>query len=108
MSFPTDLDIDLITQPVSINTTLNSIALFTCEGIADDIGFRVNDEAATDENVTSKGFNLATSNNGGVRRAELQAIAYDHNNNTNVSCRATTDDPPQVEYSNTSVLLIQG
>ena len=99
---------DITLQPVSINTTLNSTALFTCEAIADDIGFRVNDEPATDDNVMSKGFNLATSNNGGVRRAELRAIAYDHNNNTNVSCRATTDDPPQIEYSKTSVLLIQG
>ena len=100
-------DLDIILQPVSINTTVNSTALFTCEAIADDVGFRVNNDAATDNEVKSNGFYLVTSNNDGVRRAELQAIAYDKNNNTNITCRATTDDPG-IEFSNTSVLLIQG
>ena len=57
--------------------------------------------------MLNKGFTITTSSSG-TRRAELQAIAYDFNNNTNIRCRASTDDPPAILLSNTSVLMIQG
>ena len=98
---------DITVQPVSINTTLNSTVIFFCEAIADELTFRVNNESATDAGVISKGFTIITNINGGIRRGELQAIAYDFNNNTNITCRAITDQPTLVS-SNTAVLLIQG
>ncbi|XP_019858543.1 PREDICTED: uncharacterized protein LOC109586776 [Amphimedon queenslandica] len=94
-------------QPVSINTTLNSTVVFSCEAVANDLSFRVNNTPATDTNVTDKGFSVTTSSNGGTIRAELQALAYDHNNNTEVRCRAITDEPLQVEFSDTAILMIQ-
>ena len=98
---------DIILQPVSINTTLNSTVTFTCEAIADELTFRVNNVPANDADVTSKGFTVTTSGTGTIR-AELQAIAYDFNNNTNIRCRASTDNPPAILFSNTAVLMIQG
>ena len=95
-------------HPVSINTTLNSTVIFTCEAIADELTFRVNNEPATDAGVMSKGFTVITNNNGGYRRAELQAIAYDFNNNTNIKCRVISDSPLEILFSTTTVLTIQG
>ena len=93
---------------MSINTTLNSTVVFYCEGTGDDLSFTVNAEPADDEAVIAKGFTGTSTNNGGTRRAELQAIAYEHNNNTNISCTAITLSPLQTETSNISVLMIQG
>ena len=100
--------LDIILQPVSVNTTLNSIVIFTCEAIADELTFRVNNKPANDEDVMSKGFTALTSSTGGTLRGELQAIAYDFNNNTNIRCRALSDNPLAVLLSNTAVLMIQG
>ena len=99
--------LDIILQPVSINTTLNSTVIFTCEAIALEITFRVNNEPSNDADVMNKGFIVTTSGTGTIR-AELQAIAYDFNNNTNIRCRASNDDPPAIFLSNTALLLIQG
>ncbi|XP_019860769.1 PREDICTED: uncharacterized protein LOC109589086 [Amphimedon queenslandica] len=95
-------------QPVSINTTLNSTVVFFCEGTGDELSFRVNNEPATNTDVIVKGFSVTSSVHNGTRRAELQAIAYEHNNNTEVRCRASTDEPLQVEFSDTAILMIQG
>ena len=57
--------------------------------------------------MTSKGFTVTTSGTDTLR-GELQAIAYDFNNNTNIRCRASTDDPFVILLSNTAVLIIQG
>ena len=57
--------------------------------------------------MTSKGFTVTTSGTGTLR-GELQAIAYYFNNNTNIRCRASNDDPPATLLSNTAVLMIQG
>ena len=51
---------------------------------------------------------MSSTSNGGTVRARLQATAYEYNNNTNIRCRASTDDPFQVEFSDTSILMIQG
>ena len=56
----------------------------------------------------NKGFSVTTSGTGGTLRAELQAIAYEFNNNTNIRCRASTDHPLAILLSNTAVLMIQG
>ena len=93
---------------MSINTTLNSAVVFSCGATADELTFRVNNTPATDGAVMDKGFSVTTSDTGGTRRAELQAMAYDHNNNTEVSCRASTDDPPEIVFSDTVILMIQG
>ena len=100
--------LDIILQPVSINTTLSSTVIFTCEAIADELTFIVNNEPANDADVMNKGFTITTSSTGGILRGELQAIAYDFNNNTIIRCRALSDDPPAIFFSNTSVLMIQG
>ena len=55
----------------------------------------------------NKGFTASTSGIGTLR-GDLQAIAYDFNNNTNITCRASTDDPLVILFSNTAVLMIQG
>ena len=99
--------LDIILQPVSINTTLNSTVIFTCEAIADELIFRVNNEPANDKDVMNKGFTVTTSGIGTIR-AELQAIAYDFNNNANIRCRSLSDNPPAIFLSNTAVLMIQG
>ncbi|XP_019848974.1 PREDICTED: uncharacterized protein LOC109580363 [Amphimedon queenslandica] len=99
---------NIIVQPVSINTTLNSTVVFCCEAVADIVTFRINNQSAIDETVIANGFTISTFNNGGTRRAELQAIAYDHNNNTNISCAATTFTPVVVQHSDTVLLMIQG
>uniref|UniRef100_A0A1X7TSA4 Fibronectin type-III domain-containing protein n=1 Tax=Amphimedon queenslandica TaxID=400682 RepID=A0A1X7TSA4_AMPQE len=99
---------DITLQPVSINATLNSTVVFSCEAVADDLSFRVNNTQATNIGVIAKGFSETVFNNGGTREAELQAIAYDHNNNTEVQCRAFTDEPFDVVFSNTTILMIQG
>ena len=92
---------------MSINTTLNYTVVFYCEATADELTFRVNNLPDIDTDVTAKGFSVATSGTDTIR-ADLQAIAYEHNNNTEVKCRASNDDPPQVEYSDTAMLMIQG
>ncbi|XP_019852423.1 PREDICTED: uncharacterized protein LOC109582213 isoform X2 [Amphimedon queenslandica] len=99
---------NITVQPVSINTTLNSTVVFSCEAVADELGFRVNNEVATDEAVVAKGFSVTTTNIGGTRRVELEAIAYEYNNNTEVTCTAITDEPLQAVFSNISILMIQG
>ena len=100
---------DIIEQPVSINTTLNSTVIFTCKASAYELSFRVNGKPANDEVVKKKGFSELTKNVSiGIRLGELQAIAYNHNNNTNIKCRASNDNPGTIVFSNTVVLLIQG
>ena len=96
-------------HPVSINATLNSTVIFTCEAIADELTFRVNNLPANAADVISKGFTVTTTGHGtGTLKGELHAIAYDFNNNTNIKCRVSTDSPSKTLFSNTSVLLIQG
>ena len=58
--------------------------------------------------MISKGFTVTISGTGGTLRGQLQAIAYDFNNNTNIRCRASTDNPSVSMFSNTSILMIQG
>ena len=103
------IDITFTVDPVSINTTLNSTVIFTCNATDTDyLTFRVNNKSAYDREVLDKGFIQLTSGFYGTRTGILQAIAYDFNNNTIITCRASTDKPPAVYYSKPALLLIQG
>ena len=55
----------------------------------------------------NKGFTASTSGSRTLR-GELEATAYDFNNNTNIRCRASTDVPPAILLSNTAILMMQG
>ena len=92
---------------MSINTTLNSTVVFSCEAVTnDDLSIRVDGLLATDRAVINNGFSVTTNDGAnGTKRGELQAIAYEHNNNTEVRCRAVTN---VVNWSNTALLMIQG
>ena len=92
---------------MSINTTLNSTVIFTCVAKADELIFLVNNISANNVEVKSKGFTVKASGTGTIK-GELQAIAYDFNNNTKIRCSAITDHPQAKVFSNTSLLLIQG
>ena len=92
---------------MSINATLNSTVIFTCEAIADVITFKVNNESANHKNVKDKGF-IETTIGTGTLIGKLEAIAYDFNNDTEIRCRASNDCPETVVHSDTSLLLIQG
>ena len=102
------LIIDITVQPESINTTLNSTVVFHCEGTGDELTFRVNNLPDTNTDVIAKGFSVTTSGSGDSISADLQGTAYDYNNNTEVKCRASTDAPPKILFSNTAMLMIQG
>ena len=103
---PTQTFTGITLQPVSINTTLNSTVLFTCEAIADVVTFDVNDKQGNHDDLI--GFTSTTGELNGTTIARLQAIAYDFNNNTKIQCRASNDAPPTVVFSDTAFLLIQG
>ena len=93
---------------MSINTTLNSSVVFSCEATGNDLFFRVNNIPASNINVMADGFSSFCRKTNGTMRAELKAKAYEHNNNTEVKCRAITNEPPETEFSNTVILMIQG
>ena len=106
LSTQTFIAITFTVDPVSINTTLNSTVIFTCEATAvDELTFIVNEESAN--HGVHKGFTQSTSGSYYFKTGRLQAIAYDINNNTNIRCRAS-NDVPTVRYSETALLLIQG
>ena len=98
---------DITVHPQSVNTTLNSTVIFTCEAVADEITFRVNDMSATFVNVINKGFTQQStmSLSGGKLRRVLLAKALQDNNNTNISCKAVNSE---IIYSDIAVLRIQG
>ena len=101
---------DITVEPVSINTTLNSTVNFTCEVTdVDDLSFRVNRTQSDHKKFT--GFTESTTNTSDhCRIGTLIAIAYDYNNNTNITCRATSSNNNQsmTVYSEQALLLIQG
>ena len=93
-------------DPVSMNTTLNSIVNFTCEATAvDELTFRVNSKSSSDKDFI--GFTPSTSSSNNLITGRLEVTAYDVNNNTNIRCRGSNDDSA-VNYSDTALLLIQG
>ena len=98
--------IEITVHPQSVNTTLNSTVTFTCEAVADEIHFVVNDMSASDENVINRGFcQQGTRSLNGTKKTILLAQALIDNNNTNISCRAVNLN---ITYSDIAVLTIQG
>ena len=93
---------------MSINATLNSTVGIVCEGTGDFLTFLVDGLSANRDEIRARGFdddNIGIG--GGVIRAVLTAVAYDINNNTNVTCVATTL-PSSAATSDTVFLTIQG
>ena len=103
MSYFTEITV----HPQSVNTTLNSTVSFTCEAVADDIIFRVNDISASDTVVINRGFLQQPQNalNDGRKRRVLLSKALIDNNNTNILCTAIDSE---LVNSHKAVLMIQG
>ena len=97
---------DITVHPQSVNTTLNSTVNFTCEAVAEDIVFRVNDTSAANKNINNRGFTQQPAHtlNGGKLRRTLSAKALKDNNNTNISCKAYGS----MKDSDIAILRIQG
>ena len=94
-----------ITQPVSLNTSLNSTVNFTCEATGvSAILFYVNSTLALQQSNIDKGFTESgqVTINGTIRRRSLSAYAQEINNNTNISCSADG------VRSDNAILRIQG
>ena len=83
--------LEIVAHPISINTTLNATVDFVCEATGDFVNFLVDGLSAMREEIIARGFDDdVTGIGGGVIRGVLTATAYDINNNTNVTCVATT------------------
>ena len=93
---------------MSINATLNSTFDIVCEGTGNFLTFLVDGLSTNRDEIRTRGFEDDTIGiGGGVLRAVLTAKAYDINNNTNITCVATTL-PSSSVTSNTVFLTIQG
>ena len=99
--------IEITVHPQSVNTTLNSTVNFTCEAVAVEISFRVNDDSASDTGVINRGFFQQPQNtlSDGRKRRVLLAKALQDNNNTNILCRAIGSE---LVNSHKAVLMIEG
>ena len=98
---------EITVHPQSVNTTLNSTVNFTCEAVADDIIFRVNDTSASDTVVINRGFIQQPQNtlSDGRKRRVLLSKALINNNNTSILCTAIDSE---LVNSQKAVLIIQG
>ena len=101
------LFVEYITQPVSLNTSLNSTVTFTCEatGIS-HIFFYVGENPAAESSNVNRGFTELHLQivNGTVRRRQLSVQAREINNNSIIHCVATPGDI----RSDNATLTIQG
>ena len=103
MSYFTDITV----HPQSVNTTLNSTASFTCEANTVDITFLVNGTPSFAADIIKRGFTQQGVEDlgNGKWRGVLLAIAFDDNNNTNISCRVIGSG---TVFSDIAILRIQG
>ena len=100
--------LEIVAHPISINTTLNASVDFVCEATGDFLNFLVDGLSAIREEISARGFvDDSFGIGGGVIRGVLTATAYAINNNTNVTCVATTL-PSSSVTSDTVFLTIQG
>ena len=98
---------EYITQPVSLNISLNSTVTFTCEATGVSlIFFYVGKTPAAEAVNVNKGFNELGQEtiNGNIRRRQLSVHAREINNNTYVYCVAV---PGEIRSDN-ATLTIQG
>ena len=97
---------EYITQPVSLNTSLNSTVTFTCEATGVSvILFYVGENPAAESINGNRGFTELDQDtiNGTIRR-QLSVHAREINNNTYVYCFAV----PSNIRSDNATLTIQG
>ena len=98
---------EYITQPVSLNTSLNSTVTFTCEATGVSfIFFYVGETPASETVNINRGFTELGQKtiNGTVRSRQLSVHAREINNNTYVYCFAAPGDI----RSDNATLTIQG
>ena len=98
---------EYVTQPVSLNTSLNSTVTFTCE--ATDVSFifyYVGEIPASETVNVNRGFTELGQGtiNGTIRRRQLSVHAREINNNTYIYCVASPGDI----RSDNATLTIQG
>ena len=94
-----------VTQPVSLNTSLDSTVIFTCEATDGAIIFFVDDISASNILNIKRGFTeLHQVTINGTTKRSLSAKAQEINNNTNISCGTI----PGGIKSETAILRIQG
>ena len=106
---------EITVHPQSVNTTLNSTVIFTCEATSAGfkISFRVNDTFAGGLDIINKGFiqQPESTLSDGRKIRLLLAKALINNNNTNILCRAINihNNSKIVHvHSDVAVLRIQG
>ena len=98
---------EFITQPVSLNTSLNSTVTFTCEATGVSvILFYVGETPAAEHINTNRGFTELeqVTINGTIRRRQLSVHAREINNNSVIYCVAV----PSNIRSDNATLTIQG
>jgi hypothetical protein len=96
---------EIIQHPLSVNVSVNSTVIFTCEGLGNTIFFTVDGELVS--NITNKRFiqgNEVTIN--GTISRSLTGIAYKMNNNTNITCTIFSVCPESFDKSQVATLFI--
>uniref|UniRef100_A0A1X7TP11 Fibronectin type-III domain-containing protein n=1 Tax=Amphimedon queenslandica TaxID=400682 RepID=A0A1X7TP11_AMPQE len=98
---------EYITQPVSVNTSVNSTVTFTCEATGVSfIFFYVGETPAAEDINANRGFTELGQYtiNGTIRRRQLSVHAREINNNSIIHCIAAPDNI----RSDNATLTIQG
>ena len=98
---------EFITQPVSLNTSLNSTVTFTCEATGVSfILFYVGETPAAQSININRGFTELGQDtiNGTIRRRQLSVHAREINNNSIIHCSTS----PNNIRSDNATLTIQG
>lgn len=99
---------------MSVNTSINSTASFTCEGEGFTIFFLINGISVRTNNVnfTAKGYRQTTNaKSNELLVGHLQVKAYEFNNRSRIACRVVSLNlpaPPVTVTSAVAELLIQG
>ena len=101
----------IVAPPISVNTTINETAHFTCTAIAGEIEWEVNGQPV-DANLRNRGFNddavpltllNATQN---LRTRTLSAFGSADNNGSNITCVALFTSPFFIMQSDPAVLFL--
>ena len=101
----------IVAPPISVNTTINETANFTCTAIAGEIEWEVNGQPV-DANLRNRGFNdqavpltllNATQN---LRTRTMSAFGSAENNGSNITCVAFFISPFSFMKSEPAVLFL--
>ena len=102
----------IVVPPISVNTTINATANFTCTAIAGQIQWLVNGQPSADANLRNRGFNdqavpLTTVNaTQNLRTRTLSAFGSADNNRSNITCVAFFTSPFSIIESDPVFLLV--